>query len=148
MSCHFTYITTHSPTLLSLYLRHSSFSNPSVASHMLQFILQPFFHFSNVKSSLLNSPGEPPMVIELSRHSYWLQGSVHTVCELSHADLQAFLAPLLQLFQPKPKANQNAVRYGHLYVHTWTLWHTFTHFWRPYTVAHRLHITDDEYQWG
>ena len=29
---HFTYVTTHSPSLLSLYLRHSSFSNPSVPS--------------------------------------------------------------------------------------------------------------------
>ena len=29
---HFTYVTDHSPTLPSLYLRHSSFSNPSFAS--------------------------------------------------------------------------------------------------------------------
>ena len=28
----FTYVTAHSPTLLSLHLRHSSFSNPSFAS--------------------------------------------------------------------------------------------------------------------
>ena len=46
---HFTYVTTHSPTLLFLHLRHSSFSNPSFAS--------PY-----VTSSSLNSPGEPPMV--------------------------------------------------------------------------------------
>ena len=46
---------------LSLYLRHSSFSNPSVASLTSQFILQPFFRFSYVTSSSLNSPGEPPM---------------------------------------------------------------------------------------
>ena len=39
---HFTYVTTHSPTLPSLYLRYISFSNPSVAS------LQPFFLFPNV----------------------------------------------------------------------------------------------------
>ena len=58
---HFTYVTTHSPTLLSLYLRHSLFSNPSVASPTSQFILQPCFHFSYVSSSSLNSPGEPPM---------------------------------------------------------------------------------------
>ena len=59
--CHFTYVTTHSPTPKSLYLRHSSISNPSVASSTLQFILQPFFRFSYVTSSSLNSPGEPPM---------------------------------------------------------------------------------------
>ena len=58
---HFTYVTTHSPTLPSLYQRHSSFSNPSVASPTSQFILQPFFRFFYVTSSSLNSPGEPPM---------------------------------------------------------------------------------------
>ena len=51
----------HSPTLQSLYLRHSSFSNPSVAWPTSQFILQPFFPFSYVTSSSLNSHGEPPM---------------------------------------------------------------------------------------
>ena len=51
-------VTTHSPTLPSLYLRHSSFSNPPVASPTSQFILQPFFRFSYVTSSSLNSPGE------------------------------------------------------------------------------------------
>ena len=56
--CHFTYGTTHSPTVPSLYLRHSSFSNPFVASSTSQFILQPFFRFSYVTNSSLNSPGE------------------------------------------------------------------------------------------
>ena len=45
---HFTYVTTHSPTLLSLYLHHSSFSNPSTASPISQFILQPFFCFTYI----------------------------------------------------------------------------------------------------
>ena len=54
------YVTAHSPTLPSLYLSHSSFSNTSVASPTSQFILQPFFRFY-VTSSSLNSPGEPPM---------------------------------------------------------------------------------------
>ena len=57
---HFTYVTTHSPTLPSLYLRQSLFSNPSVVSPTSQFILQPFFRLSYVTSSSLNSPGEPP----------------------------------------------------------------------------------------
>ena len=69
----------HSPTFPSLHLRHNSFSNlsvalrtpqlilkPSVASPTSQFIPQPFFHFSYVTSSSLNSPGEPPMYIGLS----------------------------------------------------------------------------------
>ena len=57
----FIYVTTHSPILPSLYLRHSSFSKPSVASPTSQFILQPLFRLSYVTSSSLNSPGEPPM---------------------------------------------------------------------------------------
>ena len=43
-------------------------------------------------------------------------GSVRTACNLLHADLQAFLAPLLQLFRPKSKADQNAVHHQLLYV--------------------------------
>ena len=60
---HFTYVTTHSTTLPSLYQRHSSFPNPFVASPTSQFILQPFFRFSYVTSSSPNSHGEPPMVL-------------------------------------------------------------------------------------
>ena len=37
---HFTYVTTHSPTLPLLHLSHSSFSNPSVVSPTSQLILQ------------------------------------------------------------------------------------------------------------
>ena len=59
---HFTYVVALSPTLPSLYLCHSSFSNSSVASPMSQLIVQPFFLFSYVTGSSLTSPGEPPMV--------------------------------------------------------------------------------------
>ena len=62
---YFTYVTDHSPTLPSLYLRHSSFSNTSAASPTSQFILQHFFRFCYVTSSSLNSPGERPI---LPRH--------------------------------------------------------------------------------
>ena len=58
---HFTYVTTHSPTLPSLYVRHGSFPKHSVALPTSHFILQPFFRFSYVTSSSLNSPGEHPM---------------------------------------------------------------------------------------
>ena len=75
MSCDIGEVTerAHSPTFPPLHLRHNSFSNPSVAlptsqlilpsvaSPRSQFILQPFFRFSYVRSSSLNSPGEPPM---------------------------------------------------------------------------------------
>ena len=45
---HFTYVTAHSPTLPSLYQRHSSFSNPSLASPKSQLILKPFRCFTYV----------------------------------------------------------------------------------------------------
>ena len=44
----FTYVIAHSPTLPSLYLRHSSFSNPSVALPTSQLILQTFRRFTYV----------------------------------------------------------------------------------------------------
>ena len=53
----FIFVTAHSPTLLSLYLRHSSLSDVSVASPTSQLILQPFFRFYVTGSS----PGEPLM---------------------------------------------------------------------------------------
>ena len=59
---HFTYVTAHSPTHPSLYLRHNSFSNPSVASPTSQLILQSFFRLSYVTGFSLTSPGEPPML--------------------------------------------------------------------------------------
>ena len=58
--CHFIYATVHSTTLPPLHLRHSSFSNPSVASPMPQLILAPFPCFY-VTGFLLTSPREPPM---------------------------------------------------------------------------------------
>ena len=70
----FIYVTTHSPTLPSLHLRHNSFSNPSLASPTSQLILQPFRSFTYVTDHSLTllspllrhrfsltSPGEPPM---------------------------------------------------------------------------------------
>ena len=45
-----TYVTAHSPTLPSLYLRHSSFSTPSTALSTSQLILQPFCCFTYVSS--------------------------------------------------------------------------------------------------
>ena len=59
----FTYVTAHSQTLPSLYLRHSSISNSSIALPTSQLILQPFFRFSYVTDSSLTLPGEPPMHI-------------------------------------------------------------------------------------
>ena len=65
-----------------LYLRHSSLSNPSVASPTSRFILQPFFRFSYVTSSSLNSPGEPPMICALCCYNNRIgRDSPHTVYE-------------------------------------------------------------------
>ena len=52
----FIYVTTHSPTRPLLHLRHSSFSNPSLALPMSQLILQPFSRFIYVTT---HSPTRP-----------------------------------------------------------------------------------------
>ena len=54
--------TTHSPTFPSLHLRHSSFSNPSVALPTSQHILQPFHCFTYVKAH------SPTLLSFLIRH--------------------------------------------------------------------------------
>ena len=53
----------NSPTLPSLYLRHSLFSNHSVTSRTPQLILQPFFRFTYVTA---HSPTIPSLYL---RHS-------------------------------------------------------------------------------
>ena len=53
---HFTYVTAHSPSLPSLHLRHSSFSNISVTSPSSQLILQLFRHFTYVTAHSRNLP--------------------------------------------------------------------------------------------
>ena len=59
----FTYVTTHSPTLPLLHLRHSSFSKLSVTSPSSQLILQPFRRFTYVTT---HSPTLPLLHL---RHS-------------------------------------------------------------------------------
>ena len=62
----FTYITAnsaHSPTFLSLYLHHNSFSNPSVALPTSEIILQPFRCFTYITA---HSPTLPLLHL---RHS-------------------------------------------------------------------------------
>ena len=59
----FTNVTAHSPTLPSLYLRHSSFCNPSITSLTSQLILQLFRRFTYVTD---HSPTVPLLHL---RHS-------------------------------------------------------------------------------
>ena len=76
---HFTYVTTHSPTLPSLYLRHSSFSNPSVASPTSQLILQPFPRFTYVTT---HSPTLLSLLLPRRFFTYVTWRAAHGSCEL------------------------------------------------------------------
>ena len=67
----FTYVTAHSPTLTSLHICHSSFSNPSAALPTSQLILQPFRCFTYVIGTSPMSPGEPPMSLWCLIHPRW-----------------------------------------------------------------------------
>ena len=53
----------HFPTIPSLHLRHSSFSNPSAASSTPQLILQPFRRFIYATA---HSPTLPPLHLRYS----------------------------------------------------------------------------------
>ena len=67
---HFTYVTVHSPTLPSLYLRYSSFSNTSVALPTSHLILQPFRRFTHV------TPHSPTLPSLYLRHTSFSNPSV------------------------------------------------------------------------
>ena len=72
----------HSPTFLSLHLRHNSFSNPSVALSTSQLILQPFHCFTYVTA---HSPTLPLLHL---RHNSFSNPSV--ALSTSQLILQAF----------------------------------------------------------
>ena len=80
----------HSPTLPPLYLRHSSFSNTSVASPISQLILQPLFRFFYVTGSSLTSLGEPPMSLTVWIYYYGMASSHRKVME-SHWNATNFI---------------------------------------------------------
>ena len=103
---HFTCITDHSPTLSSLYLRHSSFSNlsvtsptsqlnsnPSVALPMSQLILQPFRCFTYITA-------HPPTLLSLVlRHrlfTYVTWRAAHDAHMLFENFCICFLFPLIK----------------------------------------------------
>ena len=89
---HFTYVTAHASSFPSLHLRHSSFSNPSVASPTSHLILQPFFCFSYVTGFSLTSPAEPPMVqIRLFLHPVVDSKLVHEGMKLSKVFQSCYL---------------------------------------------------------
>ena len=82
-------MTTHSPTLPSLYLRHRSFSNPSVASATSQLILQSFFRFSS------------ELILQPFRHSTYVTTNPPTLPSfyLHHSSFSnlSFTSPTSQL---------------------------------------------------
>ena len=81
--CHFTYVTAHSPSLPSLYLHHSSFSNTSVFSSTSQLILQPFCCFTYITAH------SPTLLLFHLRHSSFSNPSVAS--STSQLILQPFL---------------------------------------------------------
>ena len=92
----------HSPTFPALHLRHKSFSNPSVASPMSQFILQAFFRFSYATSFSLNSPGESPMewaelILQPFRHFTYVTTHFPTIPSLYLVTARSPTLPLLHL---------------------------------------------------
>ena len=75
---HFTYVTAHSPIFPSLYLRHSSFFNPSVASPTSQFILQPFRRFTCHSSFFNTSVASPTWQLILQTFRRFIYVTVHS----------------------------------------------------------------------
>ena len=73
---HLTYVTAQSPILLSLYLHHSSFANPSFASPTSQLIPQPFRWFTYVT---VHSPTLLSLLLRLTIFTYVTWWAAHDV---------------------------------------------------------------------
>ena len=104
----FTYVTAHSPALPSLYLRHSSFSNPSVASPTSQLILQPFFRFSFSKLSIA-SPTSQLILQPFPRFTYVTgHSSTLSLLHLHHSSSSnpSFASPKSQDFHLRHLASR------------------------------------------
>ena len=78
--CHFNYVTAHSPIFLSFHLRHSSFSNPSVALPTSQLLLQPFRCFTYVTAH------SQTLIQLLLRHRLF----TYVTWRVVHGQLQSF----------------------------------------------------------
>ena len=106
---HFTYVTTHSPTLPSLYLRHSSFSNPSVASPTSSSFSNPSFasptsqdfHLCQLASRPWNLRGclhQKQIHFLFPRHLRCHSKARHLCCHPKHLKCSTFLM-ISMLFQ-------------------------------------------------
>ena len=80
----------HSPTFLSLHLRHSSFSNPSLALPTSQLILQPFLCFTYVTAH------SPTLTLLHLRHSSFSNPSVASPTHSSFSN-PSVTSPMSQL---------------------------------------------------
>ena len=77
---HFTYVTAHSHSFPSLHLRHSLFSNPSLALPTSQLILKPFCCFTYITAH------SPTLVLLLLRH----RSFTYVTWRAAHAEHRAY----------------------------------------------------------
>ena len=104
-------LTTHSPTLPLLYLRHSSFSNPSVALPTSQLILQLCRCFTYVT---VHSPTLLSLLIRHRLFTYDVGGAIYTVEKSSFSNLSV-TSPTSQLIL------QHLRRFTYVTAHSTTL---------------------------
>ena len=97
----FTYVTVHSPTLLSLLLRHKlcSFSKLPVTSLTSQLILQPFRHFTYVTA---HSPTLP--LLHLRHSSFFNPSFASPTSQVLHVIHLASRQCTTVQFEPRPPA--------------------------------------------
>ena len=111
----------HSPTFPALYLRHNSFSNPSVTSPTSQLILQPFRRFTYVTAQ---SPTLPSLYL---CHRSFSNPFVH----LRHSSFSSpsFASPTSQALHLRHLASRPWVRSSRRNVE-----------WRIFITTRKLHI--------
>ena len=90
---YFNYSSAHSPIFPSLHLRHSSFSNPSVALPTSQLILQPFRCFTYITAH------SPTLLLLLLRHRLF----TYVTWRAAHDYLYFYRMPLGLWYFPRKR---------------------------------------------
>ena len=132
----------HSPTFPSLHLRHSSFSNPSVALPTSQLILQPFRRFTYVKTHF------PALPLLHLRHSLfsnpYLASPTSQALHLRHLASRPCYLPILFFF---------SLHNGYRSTKTSSIWVRHRGGsknemrWNPYTEDQRLASMPTDHVW-
>ena len=123
---HFTYVSTHSPTLSSLHLRHNSFSNPSFASPTSQLMIRAHsttFPSLRIRLNSFSNPSVTSPTSQLIPQPFRRFTYVPTH-EHSSFSNPSFASPTLQALHLRHLASRPCCNNSHLFICRFNVGHS------------------------